>query len=637
MDQAMKKLEKGVKRRLILVCVLLTCGLSLLSARLVYLQVVDHERYAVAAADHYRVREELPASRGRILDREGKTLARNVTVYSVVADCMHLRDVDYAAVKGVAKMTGLREREVRQRYGREELINRYFAHISDKLSELLRMPSGDLHRLLESKSVGDIFLARDIEEDLAREFREVMAEQGIRGVYLRRNERRSYPNPLSLTHVIGYVQEVVKENEREKSVVELVGREGIEKVFDEHMRGTPGWRDIERDNRKQEIHAFRGEEQQPVSGRNVRLTIDMKLQAKVEEVLDQAYAQYTPEKISCVWMDPRSGEVLAMASRPHFDLASRKGSRRNIAISDMYEPGSTFKIVAAGGALNEGLMTPATQIFCYNGLYDREGFELKDHYPYGDLSFEGVLVKSSNIGAYLIGRQLNRQPFHDYIEAFGFGRPTGIELTSEIGGVVHPVKNWNQSSFSRMTMGYSVGVTPLQMATAYCAVANGGELLKPRVVMAVEDEHGRVVERPGREVVRRVMSERASKQLCQALLKVTGPGGTGTNAAIPGYEVAGKTGTAQKNIPGKGYAKGRYVVSFAGFLPADDPRIVGILVVDDPRAEGVSLYGGTIAAPIWQEMALDAVRIQGIAPKDAEIHRLAEINPEEILVEGISD
>lgn len=637
MDQAMKQLEKGVKRRLILVCAGLTCGLSLLSARLVYLQVVEHERYADAAAEHYRVREELPASRGRILDRDGKTLARNVTVYSVVADCLHLRDIDYAAVKGVAKKMGLREREVRQRFGREELINQYFAHISDKLSGLVRIPPGDLHRLLDSKSVGDIFLARDIEEDLAQEFLEVMAEHGIRGVYLRRNERRSYPNPLSLTHVIGYVQEVVTTNERKKDVIELVGREGIEKVFDEHMRGTPGWRDIERDNRKQEIHAFRGAEQLPVAGRNVRLTIDMKLQAKVEEVLDEAFAKYTPEKISCVWMDPQSGEVLAMASRPHFDLASRKGNRRNIAISDMYEPGSTFKIVAAGGALNEGLVTPGTQIFCHNGLYDREGFELRDSHPYGDLSFEGVLVKSSNIGAYLIGRQLNRQPFHDYIHAFGFGQSTGIEQTSEISGVVHPVKNWNQSSFSRMTMGYSVGVTPLQMAMAYCAVANGGELLKPRLMKSIENEYGRVIEHAEREVVRRVMSERASRQLRQALLKVTGPGGTGTNAAIPGYEVAGKTGTAQKNIPGKGYAKGRYVVSFAGFLPADDPRIVGIVVVDDPRAEGVSLYGGTIAAPLWQEMALDAARCRSIPPKDAEIHRLAEINPDEILVEGIND
>ncbi|MCB1231728.1 MAG: penicillin-binding protein 2 [Verrucomicrobiae bacterium] len=636
MDRAMKQLEKGVKRRLILVCVVLACGLSALSARLVYLQVAEHEKYSQAAVEHYRYREELPASRGQILDRNGDTLARNLTVYTVVADPNHLRDVNFAAVKGVAKQKGMRERAVRQNFPDEEIISSYYAHISDKLSELLRIPPGELNRTLKGKKHGDIILARDIEEDIAQEFREVMEENSIRGIYLRRSERRVYPSPLTLTHVIGFVQEVEKNNDRGRPVIELVGREGIEKVYDEKMTGTPGWRDIERDNRKNEIHAFRGEEQLPVAGKNVRLTIDMGLQTKLEEILQEAYTTLKPEKISSVWMDPHTGEVLAMASRPHFDLASRKGSRRNIAVSDMYEPGSTFKIVAASGALNEGIVTPNTEIFCYNGLYDKEGFELRDHAYYGDLSVEKILVKSSNIGAYLLGRQLNRQPFYNYMEAFGFGQPTGIELTGEIGGVIHPVSRWNQSSFSRMTMGYAVGVTPLQIATAYCAVANGGELLQPHIVKSVEDERGRAIERSQRTVVRRVISERTSRQMRVALSKVTGEGGTGTNAAIPGYDVCGKTGTAQKNIPGKGYAKGRYVVSFAGFFPADDPQVVGLVVVDDPHAEGVSLFGGTIAAPIWKEIALQVARIRAIPPKNAEVHRLAEMTKDDVLFE-VSD
>jgi len=253
------------------------------------------------------------------------------------------------------------------------------------------------------------------------------------------------------------------------------------------------------------------------------------------------------------------------------------------------------------------------------------------------LTVEGVLVKSSNIGIYKIARQLNRGPFFQYLEDFGFGRPTGLEVSAETGGMLHPVSRWNQSSFSSMAMGYAVGVTPIQMATAYCAVANGGELLEPHVLRAVEDSRGRKLWSNPRKVVRRVISESASRSMRAALLKVTQTGGTGTNAALPGYDVAGKTGTAKKNFPGRGYIDGRYVVSFAGFLPANDPELVGLVVVDDPKASGVSLYGGTIAAPIWAKMATHAVRLRNIPPQNAEVHRLAEIDPSQIRMEGITD
>ncbi|MFV1996215.1 MAG: peptidoglycan D,D-transpeptidase FtsI family protein, partial [Verrucomicrobiales bacterium] len=377
-------------------------------------------------------------------------------------------------------------------------------------------------------------------------------------------------------------------------------------------------------------------EKLPVPGNTVRLTIDMSLQVKLEGILDEAWEKYRPEKISSVWIDPRTGDVLAMASRPHFDLATRQGNRRNAAISDMYEPGSTYKIVAASGALDCGVVAPGTEIFCHNGKYTDRGLVLNDHHPYGWLTTEGVLIKSSNIGIYEIGRQLNRDRFHDYMTRFGFGRRTGIELTSEAGGVVHPVRNWNRTSFSRMTMGYAVGVTPLQVAMAYSTIANGGELLQPHIMKSVEDVYGRVIERSSRTVVRRVISEKTASQMRRALMKVTQKGGTATRAAMPGYDIGGKTGTAQKNIPGVGYAKGRYVVSFVGILPAQSPEIVGLVVVDDPHAEG-HLYGGTIAAPIWKEMATQVVKLRGIPPRDAEIHRLAEINADEILLESITD
>lgn len=624
MDKAMAQLEKGMKRRLLVVCGLMACGLSVLSARLVWLQIVEHEDYAAEAASHYTHREDIPASRGEIVDRNGDLLARNQTIYSIVADCQHLRDFGITCV-ALGRKENLGPRTIKQKYEPEEIVDQYLELVSENLAPSLRMPQGELYRRLNAKSAGEVVLARDVEEDAAQAFSAILNEHRIGGVYLRRNERRFYPSPLSLTHVIGYVDK------------DGVGKEGVEKVFDAEMRGEPGFRNVERDRRQREIHAFRGDEKEPKPGNGIRLTIDMSLQVRIEEVLDEVWEKYRPEKATAIWMDPRTGEVLAMASRPHFDLSTRQGNMRNVAVSDFYEPGSTFKIVAASAAFDRGLVTPTTEIFCHNGLYDEEGLKLKDHHPYGILTAEGVLAKSSNIGIYKIARQLNRGPFFEYLENFGFGRATGLEVTAETGGMLHPVSKWNQSSFSSMAMGYAVGVTPIQMATAYCAVANGGELLEPHVLKAIEDSRGRTLWTNRRNVVRRVMTEETSRMMRTALSKVTKEGGTGTNAALPGYDVAGKTGTAKKNFPGKGYIDGRYVVSFAGFLPANDPELVGLVVVDDPKAEGVSLYGGTIAAPIWAQMAGHAVRLRSVEPQDAETHRLAEIDPNQILIEGITD
>lgn len=624
MDRALMQLEKGVRRRLLVVCGAMACGLSGLSARLVWLQVVRHENYAEEASLHYSHREELPASRGSIVDRHGDLLARNQTVYSIVADCQHLRDFGITCV-ALGRQEQLGPRIIKQKYEPEEIVDRYLSLVVGHLARPLRMPEGELRRKLNSKESGEIVLAREIEEDEAQEFADLMAEHRIGGVYLRRGERRYYPSPLSLTHVIGYVDK------------DGVGKEGVEKVFDREMRGEPGYRYVERDRRQREIHAFRGDEKEPKDGNGIRLTIDMGLQVKVEEILDQVWEQYRPEKVTSIWMNPRTGEVLALANRPHFDLSTRQGSLRNVAVSDFYEPGSTFKIVAASAAFDRGVVTPQTEIFCHNGLYDEEGLKLKDHHPYGTLTAERVLAKSSNIGIYKMARQLNRAPFFEYIRGFGFGQATGIEVTAETGGMVHPVDDWNQSSFSSIAMGYAVGVTPIQMATAYCAVANGGELVQPHVLKSIEDSRGRTLWTHRRAVVRRVMGEETSRMMREALAKVTQEGGTGTHAAMAGYDVAGKTGTAKKNFPGRGYIEGRYVVSFAGFLPADDPQLVGLVVVDDPKAEGVTLYGGTIAAPIWARIANQAVRICGIAPRDVELARLAELNRAQLTGEGITD
>ncbi|MCP5542038.1 MAG: penicillin-binding protein 2 [Akkermansiaceae bacterium] len=622
------KVDGKLKARLLLVCGVMVVGLSLLSARLVYVQVVKHGKYAEAAAAHYRHKEVLPGSRGMILDRNGDLLARNQTVYTLFADCHHLRDPLIGA-RGVALKEGIGPRTVKMRYTREEIADRYLSLVVDTLAEPLRLPKDDLRRRLNEKENGEIVLGREIEEDFSRELDRLMEKHRVGGVYLRRSERRFYPSPLTLTHVLGYVGE--REGSEEGAAAgaaAIEGKEGVERTFDAAMTGRDGYRYIERDRKLNEIHAFRGDERAPAPGNNVRLTIDMSLQVAVEEILDEVWERYAPEKVSTVWMDPRTGEVLAMASRPHFDLATREGVRRNIAASDVYEPGSTFKVVGIGGALDRGLVNLGTEIDCHLGMYDKEGFELADHHPYGVLTVEKVVSKSSNIGAYLIARQLGAKSYFDYIQAFGFGEPTGVELTAESPGILHPPGRWNLTSYSRLAMGYSISVTPLQMAAAYAAIANDGVMRRPTVLRWIEDAGGQVVENRKPSEDRRVIGEKAAKQLRQALAKVTEEGGTGTRASLPGYPIAGKTGTAQKYVNGH-YPKGRYVVSFAGFLPAGDPQLVGIVVVDDPHASNVELYGGTIAAPVFSEISAKAVRILGIRPDNFEEHRLAESTPAE--------
>ncbi|MEO0416925.1 MAG: penicillin-binding transpeptidase domain-containing protein, partial [Verrucomicrobiota bacterium] len=286
----------------------------------------------------------------------------------------------------------------------------------------------------------------------------------------------------------------------------------------------------------------------------------------------------------------------------------------NIAVSDVYQPGSTFKLVAFGAAFDRNLANPSTPINCHNGHYDLENFVMKDHYPYGNLSTEMVFAKSSNIGAYMVARPLNRHVFHYYMQQFGFGRKSGIQLTAEHGGQIYPVSKWNATSFSSKVIGYEVMVTPLQMAMAANVVANDGAYVAPTVVKGVKNPAtGKWSKETPIERVK-VISERAAYQVQRCMVSATSEGGTGTLAAIDGYSVAGKTGTARKHVENVGYVEGRYVVSFVGFLPAENPELLGLVMIDDPRSEELNLYGGSVAAPAFRRVAEGGVKLLGIKP-----------------------
>lgn len=605
-------MSQDLKKRLVIACVCFVLLLSFLSARLLEIELADGERLSAQARAHYEYKEVLPARRGRIFDRSGELLARSQTVFSLVVDCYHLRDQGLAAI-GLASKEKVSAVSIKKKYLPEEILASYREFVVDCLAETIGMPRQELARRLRSKENGEIVLLRDIEDDFAQQIEAILTENDLGGLYLRSGERRYYPSPLSLTQVIGFVND------------DGVGLSGIEQSCDQIMSGTPGFRYCERDRRRREILAYRGLQVDPVAGQDVHLTINMALQSVLEEALDGVIDRYNPEKISAVWLDPRTGEVLAMASRPHFDLATREGLRgkdpvrRNPAVTDLYEPGSTFKIVGYGGAFDRGLANPSTEVDCHLGKFEFDGLSIKDHHPYGKLTAKMAFAKSSNIGAFLIARPLNRETFHHYVEQFGFGRRTDIELAGESAGRVYPVKSWSRSSFSSQVIGYEVAATPLQVAVAGSVIARDGVYLPPTIIKGVQSGERGAVLLPGRErSERRVIDERAAQSVRQCMIEAMAAHGTGTKGNVLGYTVAGKTGTSRKHIVGEGYVEGRYVASFMGFLPADNPELLGLIVIDDPKANGEEVYGGAVAAPVFQTIAKAAVKILEIAPDRPE-------------------
>lgn len=615
---AASSVATGLRGRLVAACAVLLSLLTALSARLVYVETLRGEELAAKARSHYEYREELPAQRGRIFDRSGELLARSQTIYSLVVDCHHMRDQGLACI-GLAKQEKTTPQAIRRKYLPAEILGRYREYVAATMAEPLKVPVAELSRKLRSRESGEIVLAKGIEDDFRRQLAETIDGAALRGLYLRKGERRYYPSPLSLTQVIGYVD---GDNN---------GESGIEKIFDETMRGTPGFRYCERDSRRREIHAYRGLQVDPIPGDDVYLTIDMALQAVVERELDAVIDIYRPEKVTAIWMRPATGEILAMASRPHFDLSTRKGIRgadpvrRNIAVTDLYQPGSTFKIVGYGAAFDRGLATPSTEVDCHFGSYNLDGFELKDHHPYGLLTARMAFAKSSNIGAFKIARPLNKDGFHQYMREFGFGSKTGIELTAESEGRVYPVEKWTTTSFSSQVMGYEVAVTPLQVAAACNVIATGGVYRSPTIVSGTQGR-GRNDEflKTEAKAERRVLSPEAARAVRICMIEAMGEHGTGSKGSFPGYTVAGKTGTARKHVEGKGYVKGRYIASFMGFFPADEPELLGLIVIDDPQADGKEVYGGSVAAPAFRSIAVDAVKILGIEPDRPE-----ELDPDQ--------
>jgi cell division protein FtsI/penicillin-binding protein 2 len=581
------------RTRCVLVCAGFIGLFSIFSFRLIYLQALKHDEYAGLAAEKHVYKQIIHAERGTILDANNEVLAHNIPVQTVVADATHLNN-------------------------RQAIV--------DLVSEELGLPPTQVAEKL-SNGRRYIVIKREVPEAQAGALSKKLRAANLRGIYFEHDATRVYPNGSMLCHVIGFTD------------FDHRGIQGVEASMEEYLHGQDGFRFIEHNRAGQEIVPYRGQERPPRDGYEVHLTVDLSLQNIVENEIDAAMEEYSPQKATIILMRPQTGEILAIANRPDFDLNLRSEAKpeemKNRAIIDMMEPGSTFKIVAAAAALNERKLRPDSTIFCENGLWNFGGAALHDHRAFSYLSVRDILVKSSNIGAAKLALSVGEQRFYEYIRRFGFGERTGIELPGEIGGVIRPPKAWSKISITRIPMGHEVGVTPLQMTVAMAVIANGGKLVTPRIIKSITTPEGKIISSLSPVVLRQVISSETAREIGDVLRGVVSDRGTAAAAAVRGFTIAGKTGTAQKVDPKGGYEQGKYVVSFAGYLPAEHPEVVGLVVLDDAHTSKPELnYGGLIAGPIFSRVAEKAARYLDLEPheeirKAIPVERVEKTTPAE--------
>ena len=601
---------RAVCNRMVWMSMALILGFTAISIRLYYLQVRMHPELLAEAAKLRQERLPLPALRGSIWDAGGELLAQDRTLTEVYADKKHLEDAK-VVLPSLALLLKSTKSVLRQQMTDEEIVNAYRAHVVKVLAPKLGMPESDVTKILQPGVLQAPTLIKGLEKEESEAWRTLLKDNLITGVYLRPNVRRFNPAGDRLIHVLGMINRETQN-----------GVDGVEKLMNTTLKGVDGYEDVERDSKKKhELPGFAGEVKEPQHGKGVALTIDMHLQQQLEDILLRAYQMHNPKKIQAVLVDPISGSILAMASQP-LEQRNANGDieRRNMAVTDLYEPGSTMKLVTLTAGLDIGKVSLDTTFDCSpnkGDRYEEMGGKiwLKDDEVNGRLSVKNILVHSSNIGAYKVAKLVTEEHFYDYIQRFGFGSKTALGLPREAAGILHPLDKWSGTSLSRVAMGYEISVTPLQMAMAVSTIANKGVLMQPRLIDRVISADGTKVDVQKPVAVRQVCSAHTAARFTEAMEAVVTEG-TGKQAKIDGIRVAGKTGTAQRFDPKtKSYPKGHFVVSFVGFAPADDPRVTCVIVMDDPQEEDhKQLYGGKLAAPVFAEVVKSTLDHLAVAP-----------------------
>ena len=550
-------------RRILIIQVLIVGWVMIICVRLVSLQVSQHETLRARAERQQQTTIDLTPKRGVIYDRNGNELARSAQVKSLYAYPAEVTDAEVCA---------------------------------EKLAKILDLDSDLIYKRLTTENFDAVAIKRKLTEAEAAKVEAL----GLHGLRFLPEMKRFYVTGATAAHVLGFVN------------FEEHGKSGVEQIYDQVICGTGGRLVLDRDAlNKYYDHQM----EESVPGASVTLTIDTVIQHYVEKALANAVQVTGSRGGTIVVMRPGTGEILALANSPTFNpnkmSDSTDLSRRNRAVETSFEPGSIFKIVAYSAALEEGLIRPNTPIDCGNGEIRLPGRVIHDGHR-GVMTAAQALAKSSNVAAIKLGQRLGNERLANYVEAFGFGRRTGIELPGESRGLLRPVSEWDQSSIGSIPMGHEIGVTAVQAVAAFSCIANGGQWVKPFLVKRVSSSSGDVLEEPIGES-HRVVSEATAATLT-AMLEGVVIRGTGKQAAVAGYRAAGKTGTAQKVDESTGrYSKVRYVSSFAGFAPVRNPEIACIVSLDEPR--GVHL-GGETAGPVFARVVADILHVLGVPPEN---------------------
>ncbi|MDY7091716.1 MAG: penicillin-binding protein 2 [Acidobacteriota bacterium] len=561
-----------MKSRLIILALLAVLWAGGIAARLHHLQVLEHEDYAQRAERQQQRVVEIHPPRGTIYDARGRELAVSLEVASAFAVPRAIEDPQATAAA---------------------------------LAPVLEMEPSELLPSLEG--TGEFaWLRRKLDPPMEAAVRAL----DLPGVHFVREYKRYYPLGETAASVLGFVG------------VDDQGLAGLEYQYNSEISGKRGERTVLRDARLGALSTPSLPPSNAEPGQDLRLTLDASIQFIAEQELAKAVKHHQARSGSAILLDPTTGAVLAMANYPgfnanHADSVDRSsGAHRNRVIQDVYEPGSTFKMVTAAAALEARVVRPDEVFDCQMGSITLHGIRIGDHKPFGDLTFRQVLAKSSNVGVIKTALRLPREDFYAAIQAFGFGRLTGIDLPGESPGILRPLEQWQALDPAYISFGQGIAVTPLQLARSFAAVANGGFLLQPHVVDAVGEEGDwwRLHATP--PVVGKPLTPATARLLTELLEGVVQTGATGHRGAIAGYRVAGKTGTAETAADGGGYSSSRFVPSFVGFAPVERPRLVGLVVIDSPRSG--SIGGGLVAAPVFSDIAGRALLYLGVTPDGPE-------------------
>jgi len=571
---------KSKYRFLVVVLVVLT-ALNGLIARLVYLHFrlgegVDRNERIIESR---RLETDLMVARGKIFDCRGNTLALDIVKKEVCADPALI------------------------------LSSNCLSEVAGNVARLLNVSAADIGERLNQPGRRFVYLGgygRPIEDEQAAKLESLK----LPGLFMRDMMVRSYPRGNSMCHVLGYVN----------FDLERAGSAGIEQKWNKYLHGVHGLLISELDGRRHEIYDRRLFELKPRTGADVTLTLDHYVQYVVERALENAVRENQATAVWAIVERVKTGEILAMASYPGYNPNNFRSVSpewmRNRCISVVYEPGSTFKMAIVAAALNEKAVTSSQVFDCENGIWFHNKRPLRDFHPYGLLSVADIIKKSSNIGAAKVALQLGPNKLYQYLQAFGIGKPTGIDLPGEEAGLLHSPSTWTSLSVTRIAIGHEVAVTALQMLQVLCAIANDGVLMKPYIVRRVTAPDGQILYEQQPKALGRPIRTETAMEMTRLLSRVTEEGGTGFKARVEGYSVAGKTGTAQKAIPG-GYSDTLNISSFTGFIPVEDPQLAIIVVLDEPR--GSFRTGGVVAGPVFREIAEQAVRYLDVPPSTTAV------------------